>query len=147
MDLPNKEMNAYEFVKYLKEREENSKEAQPSGRKIKIKLNGQRVCSEGNAVELDDGTPLGMVQSVKIEASVGEPYSRATIEILATEAEVEILQRNTEVRVTVLKEDGSIPEALTTKAEIKKVIEEKVNEIIVNQIRNGGLLRKEIRTI
>lgn len=48
------------------------------------------------SIKLNSGESLGLVQAVTIKARVGE-LSTATIETICNQAEVEILQRNTEV--------------------------------------------------
>ncbi len=56
-------------------------------------------------VRLSDDTPLGHVQAVSIHASVGE-LSRAVVETICTEAEVEVLQLNTDVKIEIRDMDA-----------------------------------------
>ena len=52
------------------------------------------------SVKLKDGQNLGRVQSVQVNAGVGE-ISSAVLHTICNEAEVEILQRDTELRIII----------------------------------------------
>lgn len=56
------------------------------------------------SVELDSGEKLGLVQSVEIKAQIGS-FSTAKIETICNLAEVEVLQRDTELIVTIKDHD------------------------------------------
>lgn len=77
-------------------------------KKLKIKLAPEL---ENSHVFLDDGTELKMVQSVKVESSVGSYYRpKAEIVAYATEAEIELYQKDTELKIIIIGErkDGKV---------------------------------------
>lgn len=74
------------------------------------------------SVKLNSGESLGFVQAVAIEARVGG-VSTAIIETICNKAEVEILQKNTELLVSVVERKDYADGYLKAKDEIYKIFE------------------------
>lgn len=55
--------------------------------------------------QTDGGPDIGLVQAVTVKAQVGH-LTTALVETLCTEAEVEVLEKNTELHVTIVEQEA-----------------------------------------
>lgn len=65
-------------------------------------------------VKLETGENLGSIQAVNIVSRIGQ-LSTATIETICTQGEAELLQRNTELKISIVDRIGYAKGILDTK--------------------------------